>query len=141
MIDIDFFKKINDTYGHLCGDQTLRQLAKLLQQMVRTMDIVSRYGGEEFCCVLPETSAVNAFILAERLRSAVEASDIIYGDEKLRITISLGVAEYGPERTSREELVGAADAALYRAKHGGRNRVVCIDDKTTENSAHQEATL
>jgi len=141
MIDIDFFKKINDSYGHLCGDQTLRQLAKMLQQMVRAMDIVSRYGGEEFCCVLPETRAENALVLAERLRSAVEASDILYGDEKFRITISLGIAEYSPERTTREELVGAADAALYRAKHEGRNRVVCAGDPTVENIVHQEATL
>jgi len=141
MIDIDFFKKINDTYGHLCGDQTLRQLAKLLQQMVRTMDIVSRYGGEEFCCVLPETSAVNALILAERLRSAVEASDIIDGDKKLRITISLGVAEYSQERTTREDLIGAADAALYRSKHEGRNRVVCADDSNLKNRVIQDVSL
>lgn len=123
MIDIDYFKKINDTMGHLCGDNALRQLASILQQMVRTVDVVGRYGGEEFCCLLPETSAANAVILAERLRVKVAETVFTYGTEQFSFTISLGVAEYGDSNTL-ELLVGQADAALYRAKREGRNKVV-----------------
>lgn len=124
MIDIDHFKKINDDRGHLCGDHTLRELAMLLQQVVRTMDVVGRYGGEEFCCVLPETTGGNACMLAERLREIVEQTEIAWGDSIFGITISIGVAGYGDGAESLEKLIDAADRALYQAKHLGRNRVV-----------------
>lgn len=125
MIDVDHFKKINDTRGHLCGDHTLRRLAVLLQQVVRQMDVVGRYGGEEFCCMLPETAAENARILAERLRLKVAEEVFFYGSEEYGVTISLGLAEYGEGANTLEALVGQADAALYLAKSGGRNRVMC----------------
>ncbi|WP_051321324.1 sensor domain-containing diguanylate cyclase [Chrysiogenes arsenatis] len=125
MIDIDHFKVVNDTHGHLCGDYVLREMATILQQAVRIVDIVGRYGGEEFCCILPETSAENAFILAERLRSAIECAIITYNDIHLRITVSIGVAEYsGSTENTLEMLIGVADDALYLAKRQGRNRVV-----------------
>lgn len=125
LIDVDFFKSINDTRGHLCGDNTLRHLAVMLQQLVRTVDFVGRYGGEEFCCVLPETGSANACILAERLREEIAAAVFTYENEQYGITVSLGVAEYGKGADSLESLVGLADTALYRAKNEGRNRVVC----------------
>jgi diguanylate cyclase len=140
MIDIDYFKKINDSCGHLCGDQTLRQMASLLLQTVRSMDVVGRYGGEEFCCLLPETDIDKAMILAERLRSGVEESNFFCGCNKFTVTISLGVAEYGDATNTLETLVGAADAALYRAKRTGRNRVVSAHDMAEQCCENKDVT-
>ncbi len=137
MIDIDYFKKINDTCGHLCGDHTLRRLAAIFQQIARKMDVVGRYGGEEFCCVLPETSAANACILAERLRAVVAAEVFSYGSAEFGITISLGVAEHSDCANTLETLIGLADAALYRAKREGRNRVICADSCALQLSADE----
>lgn len=124
MIDVDHFKDVNDTWGHLCGDRTLRRVAEIMQEVVRSIDVAGRYGGEEFCCLLPETGFDNACILAERIRSAVAAEPFACGNVQYQITISLGVAEYGDRVTTLESLIGLADAALYQAKHEGRNRVV-----------------
>lgn len=134
MIDADYFKNINDTRGHLCGDYTLRRLAEILQQTVRAMDIVGRYGGEEFCCVLPETNAVDAAILAERIRSEVEATVFACDSNEFSMTVSLGVAEFGDSTDTLETLVGRADAALYTAKHKGRNCVVCFESTAPDGS-------
>jgi diguanylate cyclase (GGDEF)-like protein len=125
MIDIDFFKSINDTYGHLCGDRVIRQIASLLKETVRQIDIVGRYGGEEFCCVLPETSAGNACVIAERLRETVEQAKLGFEGQALHVTISLGIAEYGEACNSLETLIKAADDALYVSKRSGRNMVTC----------------
>lgn len=124
MLDVDHFKNVNDTWGHLCGDSALRRVAAIIQQAVRSIDVAGRYGGEEFCCLLPETGFANACILAERLRSTVATELFTCGDNQYQITISLGVAEYSDRVSTLESLVGLADAALYRAKHEGRNRVV-----------------
>lgn len=124
MLDIDHFKTINDTRGHLCGDYTLRQLAGILQHAVRSLDVVGRYGGEEFCCILPETDLEQAAVLGERLREQVENSPFSYMNERYSVTISLGLSEYGPGGTSLETLIDSADQALYQAKRSGRNRVV-----------------
>lgn len=125
MIDIDSFKSINDTFGHLCGDQIIRQIASLLKETVRQVDIVGRYGGEEFCCVLPETSAGNAGVIAERLRETVEKARLDYEGQALHVTISVGIAEYCDACNSLETLIKAADDALYVSKRSGRNRVTC----------------
>jgi diguanylate cyclase (GGDEF)-like protein len=125
MIDIDLFKSINDTYGHLCGDRIICQVAALIKETVRQVDIVGRYGGEEFCCVLPETSAVNAGVIAERLRETIEKATLGFEGQALRVTISLGIAEYGGACDSLETLIKAADDALYVSKRSGRNRVTC----------------
>ncbi len=124
MVDIDHFKIINDTYGHLTGDAVLRQVAQRLRSFVRAYDIVGRFGGEEFLIVLPGCKAGPGMKQAERLREGVCAEPIPEGDVPLTITISLGVLEVGELNTGDlETLLGAADAALYRAKAGGRNRV------------------
>jgi two-component system cell cycle response regulator len=126
MIDLDHFKKVNDTYGHLVGDDVLRDVAQLLGETIRTSDIVARYGGEEFLVLLPETDEVGAESFAERIRAAVEshafARDAMA--EPLRLTASVGVAVFPAARIeSVEDLFARADAALYRAKADGRNRV------------------
>ena len=125
MIDIDFFKSINDSFGHLCGDQVIRQIASLLKETVRQTDIVGRYGGEEFCCILPETNAEQACMLAERLRETIARAELGFAGFPLHATISLGVAEYGQACNTLETLTKAADDALYASKGSGRDMVSC----------------
>ncbi len=128
MIDLDHFKQINDTKGHPCGDHALRILGAILRNFVREMDFAGRYGGEEFCCVLPETNAASACIMANRLRKKVEDELFVFAGEEFRITVSIGVAECCAGSKSLEALVSDADAALYAAKRNGRNRVECASD-------------
>lgn len=125
MLDIDFFKKVNDTYGHLGGDLVLTEIAALLKKCVRQSDISARYGGEEFALLLPYASLEQATQVGERIRAAVEATTF----NGIAVTISIGIAFYSgeEEEVTREELIGAADQALYRAKDNGRNRVeLCL---------------
>lgn len=129
MIDIDFFKKVNDTYGHASGDAVLRGVASIIKSALRESDIPSRYGGEEFAVLLPYTHIEEAQIVGERLRKAVETSPIPINDENsdvktIKVTISMGLAEFNSQETG-EELFERADKALYEAKESGRNRV-CI---------------
>jgi len=118
MLDIDRFKHYNDRWGHLVGDEALRQLAEVLLRNARDVDVVARYGGEEFAIILPETPLEQAGIQAERIRSAVERYPF-----QGRLTVSLGVATFVEGMEKAEELVQEADRALYRAKAEGRNRV------------------
>ncbi|HEX6535975.1 MAG TPA: diguanylate cyclase [Gemmatimonadaceae bacterium] len=126
MVDLDHFKTINDTYGHVMGDEVLRGVARMLQREARAVDIVARYGGEEFVVVLPETPQEGAVSLAERIRSRVADTPPLAGSDYgwLRVTVSIGVATVpSPRVNSPEELIALADEALYRAKAQGRNRV------------------
>ncbi len=125
MVDLDHFKKVNDTYGHLVGDEVLREVATLLQNEVRSVDVVARYGGEEFVAVLPETSLAGAMIFAERIREHVAATPFASSlVEPLRLTASIGVSSYPSATISTvDDLFARADEALYRAKADGRNRV------------------
>jgi diguanylate cyclase (GGDEF)-like protein len=125
LIDVDFFKKVNDTYGHICGDMVLRQTADILRKTVRSTDFVARYGGEEFLVLLPETDNKQTRVIAEKLRHEVELHRIIFEEKSLSITISIGIATY-PDIDSCDsvQLLKAADLALYDAKRNGRNRVV-----------------
>lgn len=126
MMDIDHFKRFNDTYGHQQGDIVLKELARVFQQQLRGCDVLARYGGEEFAVIMPETDAVVAAKVAERLRFAVENHGIPGQDEELRVTISMGVATVPRgDIATPAELVTAADQALYRAKENGRNRIEC----------------
>ncbi len=124
MLDIDHFKRVNDTHGHLAGDAVLKALGKLLHREVRGIDRVCRYGGEEITVILPETDIDAAAHVAERLRAAVEAQPFDANSEPIRLTVSIGVASFPAHADSAETLVAAADAALYAAKRGGRNLVV-----------------
>ena len=125
LIDLDHFKRINDTQGHLVGDDVLREVARLLSSAVRSVDLVARYGGEEFVVVLPETPMDGAMIFAERVREAVADHRFVgTGGRPLSLTASIGVAVFpGPGVDSVEELFASADEALYRSKAEGRNRV------------------
>jgi two-component system cell cycle response regulator len=123
MIDIDNFKQINDTHGHLVGDRVLKQLANLLKREQRSVDIVARYGGEEFVVLLPETTAAESRNFAERILRRVATHDFGEAGKPVRVTISVGIASYPDERvTDAESLLRLADSHLYRAKNDGRNR-------------------
>ncbi len=125
MIDIDFFKSLNDTFGHNVGDQVLRDVSTILMKDMREIDTVARYGGEEFVIILPETDGPGAKKVADRLRRAVEQANFFAGsaDRVQRLTISIGIAVFGQDAQFRQELVEAADAALYQAKANGRNQI------------------
>ncbi|MDO8527830.1 MAG: GGDEF domain-containing protein [Deltaproteobacteria bacterium] len=124
MVDIDHFKKINDTLGHLAGDFALAHLAQTLKQMVRTEDILARYGGEEFAVILRGTDEKGAWQLSERIRQAVEKSPAHFETTNIPMTISLGIASLTPagEFKSEEDFIAAADHYLYQSKKAGRNR-------------------
>lgn len=124
MFDLDHFKRVNDTYGHLGGDATLCCVSRVVRNSLRENDIGGRYGGEEFGIILPNTPESGAMIVAERIRAAIEASPIPFEDREIKATASLGVTEYQPGVVDCEELIAQADAALYRAKETGRNRVI-----------------
>jgi diguanylate cyclase (GGDEF)-like protein len=126
MLDVDHFKAYNDTHGHPGGDRVLRLVAQLLEKNLRTVDVVARYGGEEFVILLLETPGVDAQLVAEKLRLAVASVDFEGAERSQpggRLTISLGLASFPLQATTGEALLALADAALYRAKHAGRNQV------------------
>jgi diguanylate cyclase (GGDEF)-like protein len=131
LLDLDRFKSVNDMYGHLTGDQVLKEVARTLDTMLREYDLAGRFGGEEFALLLPHTRATDAFRIAERIRSNVAALRFIApgasGGERLSVTVSIGVAalDAGDQREF-SDLLAAADAALYRAKASGRDQVQMI---------------
>lgn len=121
MFDIDHFKKVNDTYGHQAGDTVLIEVAAAAKGCLRGADYLCRYGGEEFAVIMPETSVDEAHEVAERMRKQMEEHAFYGGNTLINITISLGIAEYPEHAIIKEKLIESADAALYAAKHGGRN--------------------
>jgi diguanylate cyclase len=130
MTDIDHFKKFNDTFGHLTGDQVLRLVAQAVKQNVKGQDVAARYGGEEFAVILPRTALKQALTVADHIRRAVMGKELMKrstGEHLGRITISIGVALYRADDTA-QSLIGRADTGLYAAKRNGRNRVICEAD-------------
>ena len=121
--DIDFFKKVNDTHGHIAGDAVLVHVVGLLRESIRSTDLLARYGGEEFAVVLPRTENKNALMLAGRLREYIENNPAEYEGRKISVTCSFGISCFNAENDSYEDIVKRADTALYRAKANGRNRV------------------
>lgn len=123
MADIDYFKSYNDSYGHIAGDQVLRKVASIIRKAVGSSDIVGRYGGEEFIVVLPQKDIIDGILMAEKIRQIVESQGIEIKEKECNLTISLGVAHFPDDGTSKEELIASADTRLYKAKNTGRNRV------------------
>ena len=123
MIDIDFFKKVNDTYGHQCGDMVLQSVAAKAASVIRSTDFIARYGGEEFCCLLPETDADAAETVAEHIRTHIEEMENSFENNSVKVTISLGISGFVAEDTP-DTFLKRADDALYQAKHSGRNRFI-----------------
>ncbi len=132
LLDIDFFKKVNDNYGHPAGDQVLMNIARVLESAVRPSDIVSRYGGEEFAVILPETNEAGMKVFSERMRRCVEGVVTQVEGQQIKVTISIGGTSFTPEHPeiSKEQLIDTADRGLYTSKHNGRNQVTVL---TAEN--------
>ncbi len=130
MLDIDFFKKVNDTFGHPTGDYVLKKVAEMLTQLVRRQDIVARYGGEEFAIILPEIGYSGAKVLAQRVRRGIEQMNIIYEEHSISVTISCGLASSDSDVLSetRAKLITGSDRALCQAKKNGRNRIEMASD-------------
>jgi len=123
MLDVDHFKKFNDQYGHITGDQILREIGILISDNIREIDIAGRYGGEEFCVILPDTDRQGAQYAAERIRQAAEKASIKAYDTTVKVTVSVGTSTFPEDGKKLEELIDKADWALYRAKKHGRNNV------------------
>ncbi len=139
LLDIDHFKKLNDTFGHPAGDAALRNTAKILEERLRKGDQAARFGGEEFAAILPGADEAGALHLADRIRSAVQRGEVVFEGARLSVTISLGAALWPVDGSDEETLLGAADRALYAAKQGGRNRVVAassLPSQAAEGEAH-----
>ena len=138
LVDIDFFKRVNDDHGHLIGDEVLRRVASTLQESLRRDDALGRFGGEEFLLVLPGFGDAEARVVAERCRAAVARLDLgvpaANGDGPLRVTASFGIATVPPAYATVETLLDVADGALYQAKRGGRNSVVSDRDSQAASS-------
>ena len=136
MFDIDFFKKFNDTWGHACGDFVLKSVAKIIKTNTREHDVASRYGGEEFTVMLPNTSKEDAMSVAERIRKEIEKTDFCYENQHMNVTISIGCAVYDSEKNPvsvPKDLVEQADKALYASKRNGRNMVSFADSDVINN--------
>jgi diguanylate cyclase (GGDEF)-like protein len=133
VLDIDDFKRINDTHGHSVGDQAIKQLASICSGTLRAADIFGRLGGDEFAAVLPETDSAEAFKLAERLRLTLAANGVRVDDGTLRFTVSIGGAGLSDLTEDIDAVMRRADTALYEAKRQGRNRVVMADNPTTSS--------
>ncbi|GMV16199.1 MAG: GGDEF domain-containing protein [Polyangiaceae bacterium] len=123
MFDIDFFKRVNDQYGHLAGDYVLRELARVVQGRIRRDEVFARYGGEEFVIALPETPLEGGVSLAQNLRARVAEHTFVFQGERIPVTVSIGAAVLNPNDKTATDLVQRADEKLYEAKRGGRNRV------------------
>jgi two-component system, cell cycle response regulator len=124
LVDIDFFKKINDTYGHQAGDEILKKLAGIILASIRDVDVAARYGGEEFAIILPHTTLENAATYSERLRRSVDEADFQFEGNSIKVTVSLGVASLPENRPqTHTDIIRFADDALYAAKNAGRNRI------------------
>jgi diguanylate cyclase (GGDEF)-like protein len=123
MIDVDHFKKLNDQHGHITGDQILREVGVLISENVREIDVAGRYGGEEFCVILPDTDRKGAHYAAERIRQACEKASIKAYDTTVKVTVSIGTSTFPDDGEKIDELTDKADWALYRAKKQGRNTV------------------
>lgn len=127
MLDIDHFKKVNDTYGHTVGDDVIRQVSHALKEQVRDLDIAGRYGGEEFGIILTNTDSAGAAIFCERLRSTIENMVVHSDGHQVRFTVSLGISQLNKGIADHRNWIEKADAALYKSKEGGRNRFTISD--------------
>jgi len=140
MMDIDYFKKVNDTHGHQAGDAILVAVGRVLKEISRDYDTPARYGGEEFLCLLPDTTLTDAVAIAQRIRQAIKAIVVPFEGKELRCTMSLGVASLIPgEHNSTDTIIANADRALYQAKENGRNQVVAFRTRDEEQTTDQSS--
>lgn len=141
MLDVDHFKRINDTYGHDAGDKTLQQLSRMLIREFRTIDLVGRLGGEEFALVFPDTDLIGAYAACERLRATIQSSEIVADAYKIRLTVSIGLTEICAQANDAAALLKRADELLYVAKNSGRNQVTVEGGVTIPPKVHNAAEV
>ena len=127
MLDIDHFKKVNDTYGHPAGDDVIRALADVIRKTTRETDLAGRYGGEEFAIILPDTPVDNVEFVAERIRRFAEKTVVVYDEIDIKFTVSIGIAGFDEKYKDATQWLEAADKALYKAKESGRNKVILAE--------------
>lgn len=139
LVDLDHFKKLNDTHGHLAGDEALQAVARALKEHLRPSDIVARWGGEEFVVVLTSYNPAARLAVAEKIRKTVEAAQVEHGGSRIPVTASIGIAKWHPGE-SLQDMFQAADGALYHAKETGRNRIVDSEDLLAERQAAEDAS-
>lgn len=139
MFDLDHFKKINDHYGHLGGDEVLREVARRVKPLLRAQDIFGRYGGEEFCIALPDANLESCAAVAERIRAQICAEPVPFGEHRITMSASLGITCFEPNLPNFEAMLQAADDALYEAKHRGRNQVCSKADITAAGSCQTQS--
>ena len=139
-IDIDHFKNVNDTYGHACGDEVLKHVASTIRNLLRKYDVLARYGGEEFLTLLPETDLDGARIVAERFRKTIEDTTVVFGKLSIKVTITLGVAQYD-HALGADRSIQMADRALYEGKETGRNKVIIWDPERTSKEDYKAAAI
>lgn len=140
MLDVDHFKRINDTYGHDAGDKTLQQLSRMLIREFRSIDLVGRLGGEEFALVFPDTDLIGAYAACERLRSTIQSSEIIADANRIHLTVSIGLTEICEEASVPAALLKRADELLYVAKNSGRNQVMTESGVVVSSMAKKSPT-
>src|SRR5205085_5911562 len=139
IIDLDYFKKVNDTYGHAVGDEVLKGVSKIFRDSVRSSDLVARYGGEEFAVMMPETLLDDAIAFSEKIRSLIESTPMKTQAGELHVTVSIGLAAVPHSRIhSSKELVVQADKALYRAKRNGRNQVEAENRRDIDRATERD---
>ncbi|MDD3625801.1 MAG: GGDEF domain-containing protein, partial [bacterium] len=126
MIDIDFFKKVNDSFGHLFGDFILKSISNVIKENLREIDYCSRYGGEEFAIILPSLDEIDAYFIAERIRKRIQKQTFSSGNNSVKITVSIGISSYPKDSEDPVELIDKADKALYNSKEKGRNKTTVI---------------
>ena len=126
MFDIDYFKNVNDQHGHLCGDHILKEVSSKISSLARNLDSLFRFGGEEFCCLLPETNLESAMTVAERFRVAIMEQEHYFDGKTIKVSISIGVVEMTKDMETPDVLLNKVDAALYQAKNKGRNSTVAF---------------
>ncbi len=140
-IDLDHFKQINDRHGHRAGDEVLKAFVNLVKRTLRPSDFAGRIGGEEFALILPDTAIEGAKMVAERLRNLTEREVVWFAGTHIRFTVSLGVAQYGPDGNTYGSVIETADTRMYRAKQAGRNRAVANDDLSTPSTTGRPADV
>jgi len=128
LLDIDHFKKVNDTHGHAAGDEVLRNLAGKLRNLIRHPDTIGRFGGEEFLIVLPHSTVKAAFEQAQRLCEQIRSAPITIGEKSITVTVSMGIAQYKLHKENWQSLLNRADAALYEAKNHGRDQWIVSEE-------------
>ena len=123
MLDLDDFKQVNDQFSHRVGDEVLREIARICEENIRSIDVLGRYGGDEMVILMPETDGKNAFLTMERLRKAIEDTPIVLGENTFRMTVSIGLVSHKENAPSITEIMNQADSSLYTAKNDGKNCV------------------